>query len=914
MFFLLNAALLLNCVSATSRFQDEVLNAKNYIANIATTGLKPKFCCNDYYIEPTEVLDPQYGNYTKLHTETQKTSCASSTQTDKCGNIVPTRNTHLYGSGGIHCIESHSCLDCIEHFQILCGPGYTWDDSSQMCTWKIDIPHAMAYDQGHDILGSHGDVSCIILDPNGYALVEAGVSAECFDINVKSNRCYSAFHNVDMGGLPSTMVGKHELDDMGLDWEGVTPAPHEENVVPSRSPTEAQSPTVSRAPSPPPTPLPDRYSTTHMNYDTLSHLLMNGFCCSRFFEEGIIGGAKEIFKEGKEFLPGTDTDTQMINMGIADGSLALGRRRLAYTAGEIPTFSELFFGGHKACGHNPPVDTKCGRVVDPHGLPLQHVDMTEYLGTSHCGDSGGRNQCHDKVKTSIATFSDELIPAGFCDNPGGCTYQGTLDFYETITNSDALDLAINTHYKAYIEGCAAEEGCGFHSDCTSECYPDAKRVYDSPSGCGSCTGTGGSTTCVVNSAYYEECVENLVEPWEPVPSLCTSTSTYESPVPGTFDLSGNKVPNACPSYPGEDPFSDFCGDEGDPFLSRLFTHTDGKTVATNCMCSVDGRPKADKAHQPCFMCLDANVIACADQYSYNIGADKCMPDGVCANFEDECHVQPEDQLYADPTPCLAKSGHNVAFGEDPVATDRAQCEGTNYTVPRACVWDRKVNKCKAGIYFGSYNAEFQQKCANVNLEKYRTSSGMISVGAVQMEWDCESTLWNETRPCQATDRVAYPVKCTRLHGTGTIDCDPARRQIPWSPDPDDICDVLLGRKNASFMGKNYNDTQVMEALGHLCDLPTPPKESTTHKFIDWVEGLNTMELVAFVFLMIPVVGTLACTGNAVFKWNTGCCKACCGKRGRKNIKRLPVTPVIKSNTVPASTIIGGPHFRKAALV
>lgn len=879
--------------NAPGGFCNEVLAAVKYTkgdtVGIENDGVKPKFCCNDYYIEPTNFSN--LANYNELVIENQKRSCSGSKQTDKCGNIVATRNSHMYAGGGTACIESKSCLECIEHFQILCGPGYTWDDSSQHCEWKTDITHALAYGQGHDILGSHGDESCIVLDQNGYALSKAGMSENCSITSAPSNRCYSAFHNVDVGGGPSSMVGQEEIENWGLGWEGHTQAPSDTYVSPpTRNPVPAPPPTVERPATPPPTSNRDRYTDqTNMYYDNFKKTLMHGFCCSRFFEEGIVGGAKEIFEEGKEFMPGTDTDTHVINMGIADGSLSPGHRRLSYNAeGEIPAFSDLFFGGHNACGHNPPVDTKCGRVVDPHGLSLQHVDMTEYLGAAQCGDSGGINECHNRVRDSIETFSDKIIPGS--DIQDWTNEDTTFLNYDYILanyyGGDSLDMSLSAHYKAYIKGCFNAGGCGFHSDCTSLCHPAAKVVYEYSEGCDNCTYVGcentpgcDSITCVAHQHKTTECNRETVESWEPVPSLCTSTSTYRPPHAEVLDSGGDR-PDICRDD------GKCLNHDGDYFLSKLFT--ENSDVHENCMCSVDNRQKADEEHEPCFMCLQANVIACADQYSYQTNADKCVPGGICSNFHDECHVQPEDQLYADPIPCLAVSGHQFKLNEDPVVTDREVCKDTKYTVPRACVWDQKTKKCKAGIYFGAYNASFDAVCERVSLDMYSTTS-------TQAEWKCESTVWDEKRPCQFDERVAYPVQCTRDYTENVINCEPSRRQIPWSPDPDDICDVLKGRKNASRMGKSYDKKQTMLALGHLCDW-TP--ESLLDKLVDWLSDLSPMEIVAFAFLATPVVGTLVCMANSIFRWNQGCLKKCCHHKSNKSTwKRTQVADTIKSNVI-----------------
>ena len=327
------------------------------------------------------------------------------------------------------------------------------------------------------------------------------------------------------------------------------------------------------------------------------------------------------------------------------------------------------------------------------------------------------------------------------------------------------------------------------------------------------------------------------------------------------------------------------------------------------MCSIDNHEKASVDNLHCHTCLTANVIACADGYTYDAHHDRCEEGGVCSNFENECHVQTEDQLFADPVPCLSVSGHNVQYGQAPTATDKDICESTNYTVPRACVWDRVHYKCKAGIYFGLYDPTFEETCAAVN----KNEAG-YPLTSPQLEWQCESTVWMETRQCQATERVAYPVTCERKYGGGTIECDPDRRVIPWSPDPDDVCDVLTGKKGKDLFGPNYDEKRVMDALKHMCDWPGPSK---VDKFVDWLEDLNTMEIVAFVFLMVPVLGTLLCTANSIFRWNTGCCKSCCGNiKRRKPVQRLPVAPVVKSSKAVGASkaIVVGPMVENKDVV
>jgi hypothetical protein len=106
-------------------------------------------------------------------------------------------------------------------------------------------------------------------------------------------------------------------------------------------------------------------------------------------------------------------------------------------------------------------------------------------------------------------------------------------------------------------------------------------------------------------------------------------------------------------------------------------------------------------------------------------------------------------------------------------------------------------------------------------------------------------------------------------------------------------------------GVQYDEREVMATLEHMCHWPS---ESDKHSFIEWIEGLNTLELVAVVFFLLPIVGTLVCMANSIFKWNTGCCRACCGNRsGRYN--RLTVAPVITAKTtVLASSLATGRNF------
>lgn len=887
-----------------SHFEAEVTNAKKYQAGTAFTGLMPKFCCSDFYLEPTN-----FNTYSLDIQTNKKMSCSAPVKTDKCGTIVPTRNSHGLGDfgSGVHCIESHSCLECIEHFQILCGPGYTWD--GYRCEWLIDIPHALKYDQGNDIKGSHGATSCIVLDQNGYAINTKYNNPNKDDC--ASGYCYNALDNVDYNGGGPSMIGETEFARMGITWTGSATGA-------TRPPTIGQ-PTNPPSPTPPPTSWKDLYTPVgNVSHNRLRILLADGFCCGRMFEPGIIGKPKEIFLEGKEFLPGHDTNSHMINMGIADGSLSLGRRRLAYKGSEeIPTFSETFFGGHIGCGHSPPVNTQCGLVVDPHGLDLHDTSMTQYLGGTHCGHTGGVNKCHDEVKDSITGFGD-TFPFDDENNPytpnlfieGGGNYFKTFGaFITSLGPSMNLKAAMMHYQEEYITTCVGKKGCGFHSDCTSRCHKEANYVYTRPFGCISCPldsnqtfclvpkgkskdilhgGLGGCDDGAVYTDYYpyqcgfepDHCVEYNLPEWDPTYSTCTSPEQY---VP----------PRGHYNYQSPDHLTLSQTHGGSPHLSFLFSKLSNvKMVTDDCMCSIDGAQKADIDHEACHMCLDASVIACADGTSYNSAKDKCTTDApnLCKNAFDECHVQPEDQLYADPIPCLRVSGHNFADGSEPWHTDKEICESQNYTVPRACVWDKKKQKCKAGIYFGSYNAIFQNTCDSINFQN-------LNEGPVQTEWNCESTVWNEKRPCQSSKRVAYPVECERKYGGGKIECDPARRVIPWSPDPDDICSVLYGHKNSSFLGPNLDKDQVMKALGHLCEWP---EKSFLDKLEDWLTNLSPMELVAFGFLGLPAVGTLVCMGNSIFRWNEGCLKKCCHRNFDKKStwKRTQV-----ANTITAGRVI-----------
>ena len=918
-------------------FEEEVTNAKKYKAGTPLTGLKPKFCCNDFYIEPT-----RYSYYTDDLETNKKMSCSLPIETKKCGTIVPTRNSHIFGDsgGGVHCIESHSCLECLEHFQILCGPGYTWDGNR--CEWLIDIPHAMKYDQGNDIKGSHGDTSCIVLDQNGYAIDTKYNNPNKDDCD--SGYCYNARDNVGYNGQSSSMVGETELTLMGLTWVG-------QDTGTTRPPSIARPPTPPPNPPPPTTDWTHHYTpiTTSVNgeikttgHTKLRELLASGFCCSRMFEPGIIGRPKEIFMEGKEFLPGHDTNSHMINMGIADGSLALGRRRrLAYeAAGEIPTFSEMFFGEHEGCGHAPPVDTDCGRVVDPHGLELQHKDLLHYMGGANCGGdhSPGANVCHDRVTSALTAnggFAGKKIPAHeFFDFHGGVytdlaelsggvyTDWDELRIQYESEGRNTLDIAMAAHGEEYVSKCDAEPGCGFHTDCTDLCHNDANWVYRNSNLCGNCGGGPGAYDYVPSSGTTTSCYKYFFGNSQPIwtgvmdefhrcekvetpdwnTDICTTTeqhATYRPPTSNEDVITqcwaearrdtNIEGPDAINIYLNTDRCvnNDIDSFGGDPSFAHLWFM---RNLTDNCMCSMDNQPKASIDNMQCHMCLDASVISCADGYSYDAQYDNCTAGGICLDAFSECHVQPEDQLFADPIPCLHVSGHNFGAGENAIQTDADICHSTNYTVPRACVWDKKKQKCKAGIYFGSYNASFQNTCDSINFQN-------LNEGPVQTEWNCESTIWNEKRSCQSSKRVAYPVECERKYGGDKIECDPARRVIPWSPDPDDICSVLYGHKNVSFLGPNLEKDTVMKTLMHLCEWP---EKSFVEKLEDWLTNLSPMELVAFSFLGLPVVGTLVCMGNSIFRWNEGCLKKCCHRNFDKKStwKRTQV-----ANTVTAGRVI-----------
>ena len=670
-----------------SRFDTDVQNEKTKGA-----GYVSNFCCSDYYIEPAGDATSQ-AEYLAHLVRNQKMSCANPLKTDKCGTIVATRNTHQFPdahTGGVHCIETKSCLECIEHFQILCGPGFTWDRGMQKCTWRIPADIAQQYDFGTYVRGTHGAHSCIVLKANGYPILRDKNNPEKTDCT--NNECYGAYYNTDIHNHPATMVGEAEF----VQWDGASV-----NKPLGYTP----SPTVTHL-TPPPTPPPtlppnweEQYTDENGDTKTMQDILLGDFCCNRFFNDGEIGMPKEIFQEGIEYAPGPHNS--LLNQMISNGAAAVGRRRLkAYdSSGELPTFEEFYFGGFEACGHAPPVDTECGRVVSGNGLSLAgHVtsnsEFAHYLGGAHCGD--------------------------------------------------------------------------------------------------------------------------------------VSTQGAGSVTPGSESL--------------------------------------------------------------CKKCLKANVIACASGYSWDEGTQKCSNggDNPCANFEHECHVQPHDQLVADPIPCLKVSGHiaNYTAGDD--SASDAACAAARYTASRTCVWDHSSNKCKAGVFFGSASTPtaFAEICA--------VKTGVVS---------CEHTIWEETMTCQSVQRVAYPIRCTSGLSYGEISCDPAARSIPPSHDTDDVCTVLQHRQGELKMygTVKYDEKEIMATLEHLCHWP---KESTTHKFVEWMGDLNTLELVAFIFLLLPIVGTLLCTANAVFKWNTGCCRACCANRGIRSVRRRPVTPVVKSNVSAGSIAVG----------
>jgi len=652
-------------------------------------------CCSDYYIEPTG--DAAGSSEYLLHvTRNQKLSCANPVQTDKCGTIVSTRNTHQFpaGSGGVHCIENESCLTCIEHFQILCGPGYTWNKGIQKCEWVIPFDIAQQYNFGTYVSGRHGAHSCIVLKSNGYPILEEKNNFEKTDCS--HGECYGAYYNTDFNGHPATMIGEADLVAMGVTWGG-----HDNANRPAGYTDPPTATYVAPPPTPPPT-LPPNWVEEHTDADgnvtTMQEVLLGDFCCNRFFNDGEIGMPKEIFQEGVEFAPGPHNS--LINQMISEGVAAVGRRLDAYDSmGELPTFEHFYFGGFEACGHAPPVDTECGRVVAGNGLSLAgHITsnsaFSDYLGGAHCGDN------------------------------------------------------------------------------------------------------------------------------------------------------------------------------------------------------------EDNANTVCKKCLQANVIACASGYSWNETTQKCTVGGPCANFEHECHVRPHDQLVSDPTPCLKVSGHFQSYTAGSEDVSDAKCAEATYKASRACVWDFSRNACKAGVYFGQHStapASFTRTCA----PKTDFQS-------------CEHTIWEETMTCQSEQQVAYPVSCVSGLSGGTISCNAADRSIPPSHDPDDICTVLQHRQGELKPlsgGQKYDEKEVMATLEHLCHWP---KESTTHKFIEWIEGLNTLELVAFILLLLPIVGTLLCTANSIFKWNTGCCRACCANRKGKYVKRLPVAPVLKS-TRPGASIVVGPDLKKSAV-
>ena len=127
--------------------------------------------------------------------------------------------------------------------------------------------------------------------------------------------------------------------------------------------------------------------------------------------------------------------------------------------------------------------------------------------------------------------------------------------------------------------------------------------------------------------------------------------------------------------------------------------------------------------------------------------------------------------------------------------------------------------------------------------------------------------------------------------------------------------ILLYKCNCQIEANEY--TMIIPLILVLFVKETYAQDGVdTHEFIEWLEGLNALELVAFIFLLLPVVGTLLCTANAVFKWNTGCCRACCGNsRWGRRIKRLPATPIVKStkSTVPGAAIVVGPNFQKSVV-
>tara|TARA_Y100000389_G_scaffold201944_1_gene245927 strand:- start:29 stop:913 length:885 start_codon:yes stop_codon:yes gene_type:complete len=96
--------------------------------------------------------------------------------------------------------------------------------------------------------------------------------------------------------------------------------------------------------------------------------------------------------------------------------------------------------------------------------------------------------------------------------------------------------------------------------------------------------------------------------------------------------------------------------------------------------------------------------------------------------------------------------------------------------------------------------------------------------------------------------------------------------------------------------------------------PTTKGEEIEKDFLiveNWFEKLNTLELVAVIFFLIPILGTVLCITNSIFKWNTGCCKACCN---RKSIQRGPVREVLRSTkkeSKPGAEIVYGPNAAKS---
>lgn len=388
-------------------------------------------------------------------------------------------------------------------------------------------------------------------------------------------------------------------------------------------------------------------------------------------------------------------------------------------------------------------------------------------------------------------------------------------------------------------------------------------------------------------------------------------------VPGILDFWGNILGHPCHdtvscNFLGNCTTHKVCSDDNDETYDTAHDH-DPYTHGVHCGDANTMFQPSDSSLPPvphstyhtCFQCMKSHAIACAEGYSFSSDSGKCEPGGLCTDTSRRCNVHPEDTLAAPlgAQHCLAYSGDDFISKE--------HCEKQSYTVERSCVWDMVKGECQGGLYFEDALPHNYEACKAVN------DFNPTNVINYQRHVHCANTKYTEFRSCQNSKSVQHPVNCLNtehfhnaLSGQENTESTPQVVCNPWDPTTTqqeqkpipinvDVCKDITSR----IQNKACEIHQIISKISD------DESGDVFFELNEWLKGLNTMEIIAVVAVLIPVVGTLVCMANSIFRWNEGCLKTCCGNRYRSP-KRIPAAKVIK----PGSVIVVGPQDETKATV